>query len=77
MLHPDTTLKFINPEVGVGVFATSFIPAGTIMDVEDLLQIAIRADSPLHSNPLYQDLIKKYAYTDPSGTWILSWDLGK
>ena len=30
MIHPDTELRFISPEIGFGVFATKLIPQGTI-----------------------------------------------
>lgn len=35
MIHPDTELRFINPEIGYGVFATQFIPRGTITWVRE------------------------------------------
>lgn len=37
MIHPNTELKFISNQVGYGVVATSFIPAGTITWVLDKL----------------------------------------
>lgn len=37
MIHPHTELKHINNEVGYGVVATKFIPAGTITWVLDKL----------------------------------------
>ena len=37
MIHPKTEIKFINNEVGYGVVATEFIPAGTITWVLDKL----------------------------------------
>ncbi|HAV55880.1 MAG TPA: SET domain-containing protein-lysine N-methyltransferase, partial [Aequorivita sp.] len=30
MIHPKTELKFISDQIGYGVVATEFIPAGTI-----------------------------------------------
>jgi hypothetical protein len=31
MIHPWTELRFINDSIGYGVFATQFIPKGTIV----------------------------------------------
>ena len=30
MIHPDSELRFINPIIGYGLFATSVIPRGTL-----------------------------------------------
>jgi len=41
VIHPDTELRFVNPDIGYGVFATRFIPKGSItqnfVDVAALL----------------------------------------
>jgi hypothetical protein len=37
MIHPNTELKFISPQKGYGVIATSLIPKGTITWVLDPL----------------------------------------
>ena len=34
MMHPSIELKPVNPQIGYGVFATAFIPAGTIVYVK-------------------------------------------
>src|SRR5881296_1655598 len=31
MIHPDTELHFVDPEIGYGVFATKPIPRGTVI----------------------------------------------
>ena len=41
MIHPNTELRFINPVVGYGVFATDFIPEGTITYVKDSLELEV------------------------------------
>jgi hypothetical protein len=53
MQHPDTELKFVNSQVGYGVFATAFIPLGTIVYARCELDIAILPTSPLVSDPAY------------------------
>jgi len=77
MQHPNTELKFVNPQVGYGVFATDFIPTGTIVYARCSLDITIPPTSPLLSDPAYRDLIEKYAYTDQHGDFIICWDIGK
>lgn len=37
MIHPDTELRFVTPDIGNGVFATRFIPKGTLTWVRDRL----------------------------------------
>ena len=45
MLHPDTRLQFIDEDIGYGIFATNFIPAGTITYVKDALEIELDAET--------------------------------
>lgn len=77
MIHPGTTLKGVNDSIGVGVFARSFIPKGTVVYVQDALEIAIspgefeELDEPLKS------MAEKYSFIDPRGHRILSWDTAK
>ncbi|GAB4529971.1 MAG: hypothetical protein Kow0063_07530 [Anaerolineae bacterium] len=77
MIHPDTRLKWINPHIGYGVFATAFIPMGTMVYVEDPLDIVIGPDSPLLHDPAYRHLISKYACIDTQGNRVISWDIAK
>ena len=35
MIHTDTELRFVSPEMGFGVFATKLIPRGTLTWVRD------------------------------------------
>ena len=77
MIHPSTQLDFVSPEVGLGVFATEFIPEGTIVYVIDDLDIQIKPDDELLRNKLYKSIIEKYSYVDENGTHIISWDYAK
>lgn len=77
VIHPSTEHKFINDNIGFGVFATAYIPAGTIIYTKDALEILIEADSALLDIPAYRHIIEKYSYTEPNGVRVLSWDLGK
>lgn len=77
MIHPDSELRFISQEVGQGVFATAFIPKGTIVYIKDQLEIVFTPDDPRRKDPLYADLIEKYSYTEPNGNMVLSWDIAR
>lgn len=77
MIHPHTELKFINHQVGYGVVATEFIPAGTITWVLDKLD---REFSPLEfqqMDPIYQDILDTYTYRNNKGNFVLCWDNGR
>ena len=77
MIHPDTQLKWINAHIGWGVFATAFIPRGTIVYVQDALDIVITVDSPLLTDPRYRQWIDKYSIIEPSGNRVMCWDIAK
>jgi hypothetical protein len=77
MIHPDTQLKWKDPHIGYGVFATAFIPVGTIVYTEDPLDIVIGPDSPLLHDPAYQHFISKYACIDTAGNSVICWDISK
>ncbi|MFP5470279.1 MAG: SET domain-containing protein [Bacteroidia bacterium] len=77
MIHPKTELRHVSDTVGYGVFATEFIPEGTIVYVKDSLEIDVsEEDYQRHSKPI-QDIIEKYSYIDERGYRIISWDFAK
>jgi hypothetical protein len=63
--------------VGYGVFATAFIPKGTIVYIKDDMELVFKPDDPRRHDPLYKDIIEKYSYTEPNGNLVLSWDIAK
>ncbi len=74
MMHPDTELRFISPEVGHGVYATAPIAKGTVVWV---LCRFDRVFTPAEVDALpaaYQPLVERYAYVDQFGDYILCWD---
>jgi len=77
MIHPDTKLQWINSQIGYGVFATAVIPQGTVVYVQDPLEIVIKDDSPLLHDPNCLSHIEKYAYFDEDGSRVISWDIAK
>lgn len=77
MIHPKTELKFIDDNVGYGVFTTDLIPEGTIVYVKDSLELIISpTDYLMHAKEM-QEVVDKYSYMDESGNRIVSWDFAK
>ena len=77
MIHPKTELKYINDQVGYGVFATDDIPEGTIVYVKDSLEVVITPTEFLLHTEEMKDVIEKYSYIDEHGNRIISWDFAK
>lgn len=77
MIYPHTELRFINDQIGFGVFATKFIPKGTIMWALDGLDQILE---PIYFDTLDKyssEVLKKYSYRNQEGKYILCWDLGR
>jgi len=77
MIHPNTTLKYINEAVGFGVIATGFIPMGTIVYIKDSLEQVVSPTDYLMHPPAMRKVIEKYSYIDEAGNRIVSWDFAK
>lgn len=77
MIHPDTELRQINKDKGRGIFATSFIPKGTLTYVKDTLEIEIKPDDARLDDPRLSEIIETYSYIDERGIRIISWDNAK
>ncbi|WP_066296381.1 SET domain-containing protein [Bacillus sp. FJAT-29937] len=77
MIHPHTELRFINDQIGFGVFATEFIPKGTITWALDELDQILKPDDVENLDPYRRELLKKYSYRNQEGKYILCWDLGR
>jgi len=77
VIHPDTELRLVNPEIGLGVFATALIPRGTLTWALDDLDQRI-STRRLHTlSTECQALIDRYAYINGHGERILCWDIGR
>lgn len=74
MIHPDTELRFISPEIGYGVVATKFIPKGTITWILDPLDQAFTPEAIARLSPVFQQKLQVYSYRDKDGNFILCWD---
>lgn len=77
MIHPNTEVKLVSKEIGLGVFATSLIPKGSITYILDEMELIYPENHPLLKNPHYLVHINKYSYIDNKGNRILSWDYAK
>lgn len=77
MIHPKTELKYINSEVGYGVVATAFIPAGTITWVLDKLDREFSPEQFHSMEPIYQNILDTYTYRNNKGNFVLCWDHGR
>jgi hypothetical protein len=77
MIHPDTELRYIDPAIGVGVFATRLIPKGTIVWALDNLDQLLDPARVDQLDELRRPLVLKYAYRDQEGRYVLCWDDGR
>ena len=74
MIHPDTELRFISPEIGFGVVATKLIPKGTITWAFDSLDQVISPQAVQQMGALQQSFLEKYSYRDHNGYYVLCGD---
>ncbi len=77
MIHPWTELRFINAELGVGVFATRRIPRGTITWAQCSLDRVLTRADVTELGPAYHAAIDRYGYQNRAGEWVLCWDFGR
>lgn len=77
MIHPHTELRYINKQMGFGVFATRFIPKGTITWALDELDQILEPNYLDTVDKYKGEIIKKYAYRNQDGKFVLCWDLGR
>ena len=74
MIHPDTELRFVNPEIGYGVFATRLIPRGTMTWVRDRLDQSFSPEDVTELPTAYHDIVLKYSFIDAHSRFVLCWD---
>jgi hypothetical protein len=74
VIHPDSELRFVDSTIGDGLFATKFIPKGTITWVCDPLDQVISAGTAAKFNPITRQILEKYSYLNGNGDRILCWD---
>jgi hypothetical protein len=76
-MHPSTRLRFIDAEIGHGVFATELIPRGTITWTLDEFDQVLAPERVLSLPAISRDVVEKYAYVDTDGNYVLCWDLAR
>ncbi len=77
VIHPQTEIKHISDVMGYGVFATAFIPAGTLTYVKDSLELEIGPARYDSLDPASKALVDKYSFRDENGIRVVSWDFAK
>ncbi|MGJ8550804.1 MULTISPECIES: SET domain-containing protein [Winogradskyella] len=77
MIHPKTELKFISQEIGYGVVATEFIPAGTITWALDQLDREFTPEMFNSMDSIYKTILDTYSYRNNKGNFVLCWDNGR
>ena len=77
MIHPKTELRFIDPQIGYGIFATEAIPMGTIVYIKDNFEVEISPRQFSKLDSIHQAIAEKYSYIDQRGVRIISWDNAK
>ncbi|GIW73359.1 MAG: hypothetical protein KatS3mg102_2901 [Planctomycetota bacterium] len=77
MIHPSTELRYISDAIGYGVVATAPIPCGTIVWVRDAFDVTITPARYAALAPEYRAILRKYAYIDRRGHYVLCWDLAR
>ena len=75
MLHPHTELRFVSDQIGYGIFATKFIPIGTLTWVKDKLDRVFTPQEVEQMDPVNLENLLKYTYRDRSGNYFFCWDL--
>lgn len=74
MVHPHTELRFVNDDIGWGVFATRPLPKGTIVWALDALDQKFTPAQIAGLPPYARAALDKYSYVDARGRHILCWD---
>lgn len=77
MIHPQTELRRVDDVIGLGVFATAFIPKGTIVWALDALDQRLDGARAASLDPGYAPILDRYAFTNARGEHVLCWDLAR
>jgi uncharacterized protein len=74
MLHPHNEIRFINNQIGYGVFATRLIPKGAVVWVQDDFDRVFTEEEVGRLEPVYREILEKYCFRDQLGRWVFCWD---
>jgi uncharacterized protein len=74
MIHLQTERRWTGDDVGLGLFATEFMPRGTIVWVRDPHDIIISAAAVEAMALPLRKRVERFAFHTGSGRWVLCWD---
>jgi uncharacterized protein len=74
VLHPHTELRYIDPLMGYGVFATRPILRGTVTWVRDDLDQTFTPERFSRVSPPLRAMLDRYSFVDREGDYVLCWD---
>lgn len=74
MMIPYTKLRYINKQLGFGVFAKKLIPKGTITWALDELDYILEPEFIANLDKHRRKTINKYSYRNQKGQYIFCWD---
>jgi uncharacterized protein len=77
VIYPGTQLRLVDEHTGYGVFATSSIPAGTVVWVHDELDRVLTPAQVQALPTALQKQVERYAYVNADGNRVLCWDHGR
>jgi len=77
MMHLNTEIRFINDEIGLGVYATKPIPKGTLIWTQCAFDRIFTPDEVKALPSTHQKLMGHYAYESVHGNLIMCWDAGR
>lgn len=77
MIHPAAELRFVSDAIGLGVFATAYIPRGTITWAFDMLDQVLLPSQYEALPRVQQDALDKYVFADITGNHLLCWDAAR
>lgn len=74
MIHPSTEVRYIDDDKGYGLFATQFIPKGTVTWVRDQLDREFSPDELAAFGPELSEVIIHFSYRNCRGNYFFCWD---
>lgn len=77
MIHPEIKLQFINDQIGYGIFASKFIPRGTVVWTNCKMDRLYTLKEIENLPSQYWEVVHKYAYVNAEGYFVLCWDNGR
>jgi hypothetical protein len=77
MIHPASELRFLDAELGFGVFATQPIPRGTIVWALCERERIYSPGAVAVLDTAGREVVERYAYLDTAGNAVLACDTGR